>query len=654
MHVKLSGDFSTLQEGLLLIAGRLGVQVLSKPEDEELPLRWERHKGQLEAEWDGKQGTIRYDERHHGFRAFGLWVEKMRACRTDEGQYAPFHVQETPQFTTVGVMFDASRNAVPSLPALHEAFITLALMGMNQVMLYTEDTYEVEAYPYFGYMRGRYTNGELKQIDDWAADLGIEVVPCIQTLAHLEEALKWEFAAPIKDTGDILLVGEEKTYAFIESMIEAASAPFRSRRIHIGMDEAHQLGLGNYLKRNGFRNRFDIMNEHLHRVVEIAERRGLIPMIWSDMYFRLGSRTGHYYDLEAEIPQEAVQGIPQGVTFVYWDYYHDQQQFYEAFIQEHFDLGRPVVFAGGIWTWNGIAPNTGKMRATTEPALMACKSLGVPEVVATMWGDNGAETPWMSAWLGLQLYAEHAYAKQVDEQRLQERFALCVGGDLHDFQALGQFDETPGVAQGNPQTSNPSKFLLWQDVLIGLFDANIKDVPLAHHYQRLAKRLSNADTRNSAFRPMFRWYTALAEVLAAKCDLGVRLKTAYDQCQHRKSESGTAGYEETLQQLNTIADELVLLRASIDSLRRLHREVWFAAFKPFGWEVMDMRYGGLLARLDTAFDRIRQYTAGDVESLPELDAERLPFDSEFGYRNGTLGRAAYHSIVSAGSLFKPV
>ena len=40
---------------------------------------------------------------------------------------------------------------------------------------------------------------------------------------------------------------------------------------HIGMDEAHFLGLGKYLDNNGFKNRFEILNEHLKKVLEIAK-----------------------------------------------------------------------------------------------------------------------------------------------------------------------------------------------------------------------------------------------------------------------------------------------------------------------------------------------------------------------------------------------
>ena len=66
-------------------------------------------------------------------------------------------------FDTLGVMIDMSRNAVMSMDGLKRFLPLLAKMGYNTVFLYTEDTYEVDGEPYFGYMRGRYTkeDGEM-------------------------------------------------------------------------------------------------------------------------------------------------------------------------------------------------------------------------------------------------------------------------------------------------------------------------------------------------------------------------------------------------------------------------------------------------------------------------------------------------------------
>jgi N-acetyl-beta-hexosaminidase len=63
------------------------------------------------------------------------------------------------------------------------------------------------------------------------------VIPCIQTLGHLGQILQWPNYASLRDNSEVLLAGSESTYEFIEKMISAATGPFRSKRIHLGMDE---------------------------------------------------------------------------------------------------------------------------------------------------------------------------------------------------------------------------------------------------------------------------------------------------------------------------------------------------------------------------------------------------------------------------------
>ena len=102
----------------------------------------------------------------------------------------------------LGIMIDCSRNSVCKPEMLEKLFPLLGAMGYDSVQLYTEDTYEIENEPYFGYLRGRYTQSEFKRIDAAASKNGIELIPCVQTLAHLP--LRWERFRPIKDTDEIL------------------------------------------------------------------------------------------------------------------------------------------------------------------------------------------------------------------------------------------------------------------------------------------------------------------------------------------------------------------------------------------------------------------------------------------------------------------
>ena len=227
----------TLQKGMRLLEPDLAIELCS----EGFPLYVEQKKAPLVVKRTVEKGTIIYEEPIQFYRALGLWIEKSK-------KHAEFEQVEDKHFKTTGVMPDVSRNAVLKKEQLYFFLRKMAVMGLNTLLLYIEDVYEIEDEPYFGYMRGRYPQEELKQVDDYAHALGIEVIPAIQTLAHLKTALRWNNRRNIKDTADILLVGEEETYRFIDKMITAATRPFRTKRIHIGMDEAMDLGLGRYLE----------------------------------------------------------------------------------------------------------------------------------------------------------------------------------------------------------------------------------------------------------------------------------------------------------------------------------------------------------------------------------------------------------------------
>ena len=121
---------------------------------------------------------------------------------------------------TLGVMIDCSRNAVMNVPSLKKFIDYLSKMGYNMLQLYTEDTYEIEGEPYFGYLRGRYTKEELNEVDAYAKEHGIEMIPCIQTLAHLNCITRWGGVyGGYTDIGDILLAEDERTYTLIATSV---------------------------------------------------------------------------------------------------------------------------------------------------------------------------------------------------------------------------------------------------------------------------------------------------------------------------------------------------------------------------------------------------------------------------------------------------
>ena len=604
MKLHITGDVAQLQEGISLLAPALDVTleaggheiVASKKSVPTLTVTFENGKGE-----------IAYCDPCQFYRALGIAVEHLRA---DE---MTFTVTEKPQFETIGTLFDVAQgNAAPNMETAKDFIRMLALMGHNLLMLYCEDCVKVEGYPYFGYMRPAYTETELRELDDYAYALGIEMIPCVQTLAHLTDGLRWRCFHGIRDYESCLLVGKKETYDFIRALLQSASRPFRSKRIHIGMDEAWKLGRGKYLDLNGHRPVHEIMTEHLANVMEIINELGLEPMMWDDMFFTAG--TGDYYDPNYVLPEEMIRAVPKGMRCVYWDYYTEERAHYEKMIPKHKQLDPDMIFAGGIWTWRGFGLNWQRTLTTTESALSVCKAQGVKHVFMTTWGDNATECLLNTTLVGCQLFAEYAYADEFDYEKLRTRFAFVTGGNLADFEQIERFDLNPLVdPQNNVSGHNPSKYLMWQDVLTGLFDKNIEGLPMNAHYEALEKDLAAAIGRNGRFDDMFRFNHLAARVLAVKCEMGLRLTAAY-----------RAGDKEALRRFADV--ELPDLLARSEALREMHMRVWFSLYKPFGWDVMDMRHGSLQARIKSAIAEVKAYLDGTLPRIEELEVEKMYYN----------------------------
>ncbi|MBI2440969.1 MAG: family 20 glycosylhydrolase [Lentisphaerae bacterium] len=553
-----------------------------------------------------KRLTVRYGRKTDAFRALGRLLG-------EEGPALHADFSETARFDLLGVMLDCSRNGVPRPETVRTLLRRWALMGFNMAMLYTEDTYEVPGEPFFGYLRGRYTWEELKSLDQYAAHLGIEMIPCIQTLAHLEQVLQWPAYADYRDTDDIILANDNKTYALLEKMIAAASGPFHSRRIHVGMDEAHGLGTGRYRARFGEQSPFAIMNRHLKEVRRLCRKLGVRPMIWSDMYFRLGSKTHDYYDRASKIPRQVAAGIPADVDLVYWDYYHTETEFYEEWIDRHRALGTEPVFAGGVWTWNRFWAALPFAFTTTEAALRACKNKRLRQVFTTMWGDDGAECDIFSALPALQFFAEHGYSDRVNNALLRANFRGICQGEFNAWVKACDLDLIPEISNPEMSASNAGKWLLWQDPALSIYDPLIKDPSaLKIHYERLAASLARAARHPPANRRLM--FPALAaRAVALKCNLRNELAIAY-----------RAGNQTRLKQL---AQEIEALLKAVAKLQSEHTALWLSLYKPFGLEVLEGRYGLLRARLERLHSRVADYLKGRINAIPELAARLEPLGS---------------------------
>ncbi len=527
------------------------------------------------------------------------------------------------KFDTFGMMIDMSRNAVMSIEALKKFMTLMKRMGYNCIMLYTEDTYEVDGEPYFGYMRGRYSKDEMKELDSFAASLGIEIIPCIQTLAHINSIKRWrtvEF-----DCNDILLTDDERTYELIEHMFATLSECFKSRRIHIGMDEAHMLGKGIHLDRHGYETVDAIMKRHLSRVCSLAEKYGYEPMMWSDMFFRPWNN-GEYCIPQKEIPKEYVDALPKSVIPVYWDYYQTAEEKYSDMIINHRQLSDKTWFAGGVYSWYGMIPHNRFTLEAMLPAIDACKKHKIRNVIFTMWGDDGAECSHFAQLPALFYLAEYAKGN-TDADKIKAKFKSFTGIEFDAFMAIDCPNDVVPY-EGKPR--NPSKYMLYSDCFNDFLDYTVKE-GAGVKYEEYASALHATARQSRRYGYIFDSAAKLCDVLAIKYELGVRTRKAYE-----------AGDKEAIRKLanEDYAKVIKLISIYADAFEKQ----WMTDNKPHGFDVQDLRLGGLMHRLKSCRRRLLDYANGKLTKIEELEQPLLPYREQG--KSAQINRAPIYSTVN--------
>jgi len=160
------------------------------------------------------------------------------------------------------------------------------------------------------------------------------------------------------------------------------------------------------------------------------------------------------------------------------------------------------------------------------------------------------------------------------------------------------------------RTSNAAKCFFYNDFLLGLMDYHVPH-NAGEHYGKLLIQFERLSERNSQFSYLFKGYEKLCLVLKNKSTYGNRLYTAY--------------HENNRATLYHMMGELHVIKRHLKEFHKCLRDRWYRENKTFGFEVMDVRIGGLMTRADTVADMLRDYLEGKIEQISELEEEKLSY-----------------------------
>lgn len=379
----------------------------------------------------------------------------------------------TNNFDTFGTMLDVSRGAAFKVSYIKNLIRKQALMGVNEIWLYMEDMYQLPDYPLFGYLRGSYSEEELKEIVSYANIFDVKIVPTIQTLGHMEQFLKWQKSSGFVDQENVLITRSEETFKLIDSMFKQLKKIFKHDKIHVGLDETWGFGFGNFYKKHGYVSQIDNFFDHLNKVNNLALKHGFKDVIiWSDMPYRLLSSTNYYYDYNITLDQKIIDRIPKNVKLAYWDYYNKDFNRVDKMLENHVKMTDKVVMASGTWIWTRLNYDKKQTDATALVHIEAAIKNNVKELILTQWMDDGAYGDHETTLLG------------VYEMSLKANTKNNVSNDVYQFITNENLDVSYNKTKINNLTMSQVG-LLWDDPQFSLYLTNFVKNDLTNYKTHL-------------------------------------------------------------------------------------------------------------------------------------------------------------------------
>lgn len=491
----------------------------------------------------------------------------------------------------------------------------------NQVELGLDDMIKIKEEPYFGYLRGGFSVEELKELDDYAFSLGIELIPSCQFLGHFGCLKKIPEYEPIIDIDDILLIDEDRTYELINHMFLNLRKAFRTDKINIAFDEAHHVGLGKYLDKHGYVDRFNLLNKHLKRVLEYAKKYNFKAHMWSDMFFKLVNK-GVYYSKDVSFTKEEINLIPKDVNICYWDYYSKDKDLLRHMMNEHKRIDKDFFFAGSISTCTGFAPSNLAGIEILKNQLEVAKEVGVNNYLITLWPDNGNDCSYFNALAGLFIAAKLIDGYSLDSINYDE-FKDIVGIDFNTFLLL----DKPNISKLNPDLKAINvtcKSLLYNDVFLGWKDYELEKI-LPIEYSHIVKEYDEVIPliKDVDIKTRFIKLRHLCKCLSFKYDLGIKTRKLYKANDKEGLKALIPTYENAL--------------SALLDFRQAFFNEWMKENKPHGWDIQEIRLGGLYFRILNCKNRVLDYIEGRINKIEELDETLLKyakFDSLFNLYQG--------------------
>ena len=366
----------------------------------------------------------------HGLRTLAQILQQ-----SPQGTLPYVTINDWPDFPNRGVYYDVARGRVPTLDSFKKQIDLLAAAKINHLQYYIEHTFRFRRHPDIGRNAGSLTADDILELDAYARQRHVELVPSLSSFGHLHPVLrlpKYRHLAECGPDGGYWSLAPvlEESYQFLKELFDEFLPCFSSKKFNMCCDEVFDLGKGQSAALAERIGKGPLYLRHIKRARALAAKHGKKVMMWGDIV----------RDYPQLVPQ-----IPKDITMLDWAYDYDVKF---NRVKDFSATGLDTYVCPSVNGYGCLFPRVWESAVNISGWAKAGKRHGAIGVLNTDWGDGGHFNFTECAYPGYWFGAEQSWntSADVSGKSFWRRFCKLVL-NIESQEFLDAFMELGDLAQ---------------------------------------------------------------------------------------------------------------------------------------------------------------------------------------------------------------
>ncbi|MEX2727981.1 MAG: glycoside hydrolase family 20 zincin-like fold domain-containing protein [Candidatus Sigynarchaeum springense] len=304
-------------------------------------------------------------------------------------------IHDWPSYPARGLIDDISRGQVPTMDNFKKFIRFLSRSKQNVYVMYIEDVIHFKSHPRIGEDRGKLMPEQVREIQDYAKEWFVSIIPGIELLGHMENILLMpEYIKYAEFPGAACLdVTSPETKEFVKQLLDDAIPQFDSPIFAPICDESMDFGLGKaagVVQEKGYGK---ALAEWYLFLIEEIRKRGKPIVFFS-------------HDIVQKFP-DALAELKKVDAMVYCWIYANKKT-YPAVTRLR-KLGLTVAAGPAVFDWSRHYPYFAYAEANMINFGKDALPRGSIGLITTKWGDFHNENFRENIYYGLQVNAQASW-----------------------------------------------------------------------------------------------------------------------------------------------------------------------------------------------------------------------------------------------------